>query len=59
MVILEKAIAGYNNILTIATDDMTFGKNSKVNTVKVPSTPVDDGRQQTTKTDDKNPEQGS
>jgi hypothetical protein len=59
MVILEKAIAGYNNILTIATDDMTFGKNSKVNTVRVPSTPVDDERQQTTKTDDKNPEQGS
>jgi hypothetical protein len=31
MVILEKAIVGYNNILTIATKDMSFGKNGGVN----------------------------
>ena len=31
MVILEEAIVGYNNILTIATKDMSFGKNGGVN----------------------------
>ena len=35
MVILEKPIQGYSNILTNATSKMTFGINSKVNYVGI------------------------
>jgi hypothetical protein len=35
MVILKKAVVGYNNILKTATEDMKFGTNTKVNYVGV------------------------
>ena len=31
MIILKEKVAGYNNTLTLATKDMKFGSNAKVN----------------------------
>ena len=33
-IILKNKVEGFNNVLTLATNAMTFGKNSKVNFVK-------------------------
>ena len=60
MVILEKAIVGYNNILTIATKDMSFGKNGGVNYKKPPvqKKPVVEDKDEgdSGKKEDKNPQ---
>ena len=34
MIILKEKVAGYNNVLTLATKDMKFGVNENVNYVK-------------------------
>ena len=34
MIILKEKVAGYNNVLTLATKDMNFGVNENVNYVK-------------------------
>ena len=34
MIILKKKVAGYNNVLTLATKDMKFGVNENINYVK-------------------------
>ena len=31
MIILKEKVVGYNNVLTLATKDMKFGKNEDVN----------------------------
>ena len=38
MIILKEKVVGYNNVLTLATEDMKFGVNEGVNYVK-PVTP--------------------
>ena len=40
LIILDKPIPGYNNILEIASKTMQFGKNANVNLAKISSTPV-------------------
>ena len=37
MIILKKKVAGYNNTLTLATEEMKFGVNEEVNKVTLPS----------------------
>ena len=35
MIILKERVAGYNNVLTLATKDMKFGVNEDINRVSI------------------------
>ena len=49
MIILKEKVAGYNNVLTLATKDMKFGVNENVNYVKPVVTNVQEKEEVTTK----------
>ena len=46
LIILDKPIKGYNNVLTIASKNMEFGKNDKVNFTPLTSKVVEESKDQ-------------